>query len=436
MGSESDHAEYPQCELIVRSDVDNVKAQVTGFPPTDSIVRGVFDLFRKLSRSYIFGSPIPLIQIKKIPVASQLVDLYGKCRIVNVTHGSKMVTIVTDPIPPFAAVAATAVYRADLNTILDFVSVWKIEILWQRVSGNRLKEIGVNLGIVGIILTDSPSDRLPNVSVKPDEEEYRSLNLLNFVAKFDEQKRTARLLHSWALYCASKFKFFSNKRGVMTDADYSEFARSNVVVSGLSYSYDVRSTKSQFDRPSKFTTSDGKLIVPSVEALKRLIFSLRLFEKDHTKKFDDYRNNKSIPDFYEEIGDFETVSNQYVLNGKDAVLNLIDSYEAKYVITKTVKPESKYAYFFKTNLVDIKRVYLAQNALTVDAAKRIVERWNVDGFNVGLNVETNPSSNYDVKIFKYVNEREITRLTSGTQPGAILAYKIDGVAKYTALLPI
>ena len=61
---------------------------------------------------------------------------------------------------------------------------------------------------------------------------------------------------------------------------------------------------------------EGKLVVKSVEALKRLLFTLRLYCQQQPAKLTAYKDRMSIVGYYTEASDFTSHRSQVVLQGE------------------------------------------------------------------------------------------------------------------------
>ena len=83
-------------------------------------------------------------------------------------------------------------------------------------------------------------------------------------------------------------------------------------------------------------------------------------------------------------------------------------------------------------------MYLAQNTQSLSKAEELVNFWNRYKFNPGEDsVELLPPQR-NVKIYAYLNDRDIRPLVipENAIDGVILGYRIEGTPNYTALLRI
>lgn len=481
-GSESDNAFRPQCELIARVDVDGggVKKNTYLFNPNNEVIIKLWSIFRKLNRSFIFDTMMPSVSIKKMDVKSQIVDLYGKCRVINVYQkigiSSEIITIISDPIPPFAAVSAQQIYRASLKAIKLFADEMEIDFITQKVNNNKVREITATMsqGNINITFLSDDSGRLQNVPmvvVDDDEEGYKNIfkKANNIVTRFNLNKKLSRIIFQYLLYIFSIYinNIFKSPSGTplqpqpLTENQLVQFVNDKIVVIP-NYNYEYKNGieiihSSKFDLNSVFLDKN-KLITTSTEMVKRLMFMLRLYQSNNFDKLIKYKNKTDIEDFYEDISDFDKKSFEILLDGSRAVDGLIESYKTQNTITKNVKPNEYYSYFFYNEYL-AKTIYIAQNAQSLQIAINFVKFWHQYGYNPTATIISETikiggmSSDYVVDIYSYVSDKSITKIgdsntlttknstkTNQTSqyhiPGAVLAYLYNKQPTYTALMPL
>ncbi len=446
LGSESDVADYPQCELIVKTSIDDVHKQTTSFSPSDPLVVDTFELFRRLTSAYMNGHLLMPVTMRKMPIADQLIDAYGKCRVINVVHDSVTITICTDPIPPFMANRMTTVYRVTTATVSAFCSRWRFDVMWQRTYDRKIKEIGIYFGIVAVVLIDDVYDNaIVGVPIRSDEQEYADVERnVDRMLAFESDRRIAKILYRYGQYALSNF-MYDKSLIRLTDKDFDTFSRT--VTIDKNRSYEHRYLNPKFRSDTDFY-KDGTLSVDSRETLVRLLFMLRLYYRYHYDDLVKFRTLTYIPNFYEDIDDFDTNFNQYVIDGKQTALNLIDSYSYNYRLWSIVKPDNKVTYFFKNNLVG-SDIYLAKNVSSLRDANRVYQKWKRDGYvskddaaaddnddDSSSSSSSSSSSLLHLSLYKYVDERDIALLERTTSDGICLAYLSENVPAYTVLLKI
>lgn len=433
MGSESDEAAYPQCELIIKAAADDVQDHVAIFEPDDPIVVGVFQKYHEYNSIYKFSKPLPMLTIDKLPFISQRLDGFGKGRIYNLYDDSigKVITMVTDPIPPFALPYADVIHRVDSNTIIKFCRRFNLSMLRQRIDEDILREIDVSIGTIeGTLLAHG--EKIPEIPIDPIKERFNRLtnNQLSIINQFIRDKRLAKLLFNYTKYIMSEYLLSNNIHEITSDV-INDFVKKHIIIDP-SITYDLANTSPMFTYNNTFIRR-GKLVLPSEELLKRLIFILRLFL--HTNKFDmlTFHRKTIIEDYYGDIDDYDLVKTQYLFDNPEAVRRLISNKDIKCSITnKVLVDQDRAPYFFQNSKVGSNAVYLAQNTTNYDEANSIVYGWRTKKVNIAIE---GPRQN--VFIYAYTNEREITMIQEGPSISEIiLGYKVRGISRYTVLMKL
>jgi hypothetical protein len=180
-----------------------------------------------------------------------------------------------------------------------------------------------------------------------------------------------------------------------------------------------------------------KIVVKSEEALKRLIYVLRINIMRQKEVILNYHKRTMIMGFYVDITDFDKISSQVILHGNTSVSKWIQEQKKKYLIYDNVIIGAILPYFFKNSLIENK-VYLAQNTDTLLKAVHISKIWKTDGYNPGSDVKEIDA--LACTLYSYVNPTNITPYQlsgrSNDMNIKLLGYKVNGVNMYTALLEL
>jgi hypothetical protein len=427
--------EYPHVELIFRQRKD---ALSLGFLPGDPVVTGVFKIFRRISRSYVNGIKTTTPQIRKIPIHSQAVDFYGKCRVLNIHDENDVLTIITDPLPPFAAIAAKRTWRVTSSIVERFAARWGAKILWQRVIDGQVKEVGIYIGVNGVVLTTG-TDTL-NAPIKYDEQEYRTLGqdfTENLISEYNRSKRTAMLVLEYTLWFLSRYLVGKRLDRDTIDQLLIDFVRDRILIDDK-HRYNLEQVVESFDGSSTTFIKNDRIIVPSPETVKRLMYACRLYALNHPQDLVNYASKIVIPRYFESTSDFTDSPSNYILDGVDAVHNLIKTYGISAKLVKSINPTATKAYHFKNETLDLATgldaIYLAQPAESLIAANTIVETWLNTGYN---ELTSTPNVNLSVAVYAYTNEFSVMLIYDSPITSAlILVYKLDGIAHYVALMRI
>jgi hypothetical protein len=483
-GSESDNAKYPQCELVVKTS-NNKKTQqkkeITSFAFHDPVVIKLWNVFLKLNRSFIFDVMTPsfsLSNFHKININSQIIDIYGKCRVINASllQSKKIITMILDPIPPFAATTAKTAYRESLVNIKLFADAIGAVFIRQRVNKeNKVRELNATIskGSINVTFLSDDSARLHNVPIIYDDEEYKNIfgKPDNVISRFTMNKKFAKIIFQYMLYIFSIYLHsIYQPPQPLNEIELVEFVNKKIVIIP-NYTFEsIENSKnskaqeiisSKFDLNSVFIQNKTKLITTSKEMVRRLMYMLRLYQSNNFNKLVKYKDQINIDEFFNDVYDFEKKSFELLLEGTTSVTSLIESYQTKNTITKNIKPEEIYSYFFyNEHLANI--IFIAQNTHHLAIAIAFVKFWYQYGYNPTENILIKSMKNNElnlntaVNIYSYVNDRVITKignsslnlqskLSSGLQeldnqkniiPGAVLGYLLNGHPIYTALMPL
>jgi hypothetical protein len=433
MGSESDHATYPQCELIIRYDTISGES-VYSFSYEEAI--NVRKIFGQLRKSYALDKVIkegffPLPSSTK--VVSQWIDSYGKTRILNINFSEGTVSLIISPMQPIRAKESESseIHRIDVDTAIELANYLKMNIDSQTVIGGRSKEIS---GIIGNILVSIPindSDPLERIPEKqhglsfPEEQE-------SALTRYNRNKKLARYIVEYMLWVYSHY-LQDNSIENITDESIANFARDYFkIVPDYDYGYIPKTFSADT------SVMDGEqIVVQSEEMSKRLVYVLRLLSSRNSDGVFQYYNKKVIQNYYEDVTDFRKYKNQVILYGEESIEKWISENNIKYVLHNEVKIGTSTPYFFKNDLVGDK-VYLAQNTTSLGKASDIAITWVREDYNIGIHAEEADPVTFT--LYSYVNGGKITPLEikgkAFSHEVKILGYKLDDRPFYTTLLPL
>jgi hypothetical protein len=419
-----------QTELILRKYEDQPVRESLGFLNDDAIVKGVYDFFTKMTG-------VRMNNFNRLPVVSQFIDLNGKCRIINIWRTPVTISIITDPLPPFAANRLDKLYRVNVKSALQFINEYGIVLYSQTISDGKVRELEIYYGRTrGIILVDD-TELIEYIKIKYDVEKYDTVDI---ISEFNENKKIARILYQFTLFQLSKF-IFKNKIITITEEDVMAF--SNLIIVIPNFKYDINLITSNFKDLSIIFMKKGKIICHNSELMRRLLFIVNLYAKTFPEKLKLYKDYVKIPNFINDITDFKPFQNQYILNGEEAVNNLIKCQEISYSVNdKIIINEDNNEYFFRNNLIDKDKIFLAVNTDSYHYCKLIISAWNRLKININRDLRALEEEEYYVinkniypNVYSYVNRDDIIKVQEGNADKWIaLGYKINNLARYTALL--
>jgi hypothetical protein len=437
-GSESDNAKYPQCELIIRWNTKKKDDTEYFFPYENKISRNMNKVFRLMNESYSLNKKIPetIFPIPdEIKIISQTIDSYGKTRCVNVNYKGTVISIITDPIPPLPVVETNELYKTKKDNALELLRKLGIEPSSQvaeNPSEPVLIQINSVLGNVGIAVPIHKSTIISGLStfygVTYPQKDSSALDT------FNNNKKIVRYMTEYLFWLFSNYIQNDNIEQI-TDKVLAKFAKKTFVIDPK-HKYEMV--------PKLFGNNNGimrngQMVVQSEEVIKRLMYILKLYSVRDIKTLRSYYIRRAITHYYVDITDFDYHPSQVILQGEDSIDKWIQ--ESKFVnnIHRDIVVGQPIPYFFKNDLVDEDKVFLAQNANSLEMAIAVGLNWQKYGYNSGMDTD-NTTKKYAFTLYSYVNSDNITvRKVTGKQTNSeirIMGYKLSGSPFYTTLLDL
>ena len=436
MGSESDNAKYPQCEVICRWNKNDETDITYIFEENDAIAKKVRNTFDFMNEYYLLDKQIYDILIKtEFDVVSQVIDSYGKTRMLYVKYGDEIISIMTPPLPPLYVreIEKSVMIKANSERVFDFIDKFGLTLV------GRNEQNGVNglvclFGNIEVFVSIEYTDilnKIKNVSsnllcVESDQSVLRH----HMVAK-----KYARYSVEYMFWLFSKFL---NDNGIDSNdkamKSIEKFVEKNIVIN----------SDFEFDNVSKFFAIDSgilhgkKLVVTSDEVLKRLAYVLRLKIVRNFSELVEYNKRKMIESYYMNAFDFTRHWQQIVLEGTQSVLEWIENRETKYVLYDDVQQSATLPYFFRNKRVG-EEIFLAKNATTIENAIKISVFWRKNRYMLVENIDE--IFEYEFSLILYNDKNDIeTYLVRGEKSAydiRILCYrKENGENEFVSLMHI
>lgn len=422
-----------QCELIIKYNTVKEEDPYDLFTHEES--RNIRKLFLKLNESYALSTPIKEITIplKKLDIESQYIDSYGKTRQLNVRYKDIVISLITDPIQPVRAKEMTEklVKQVALKTALEFVKFLEINIMSQSILNGKIYELNCESGNTHISIPIEESDILEGIPEKKEELNF-SLNNLSVLEQYNRNKKIARYLTEYVLWCYSRY-LYDKKIKEINDDDITTFGKEKFKIDPT---FKYGNISKAFKIDNSFTKK-GFIIVHTEDMLKRLLYSLRLAVQRDVKSVLKYRKHVFIQNYYVDITDFTQYPDQVILYGEDSVEHWINENNLQYFLYDTVQIGYTTPYFFKNKLID-DIVYLAQNTTSLEKALDISITWLKKGYNKGIFAK--PIKQVSFILYSFINSTNIKKykIKKESSPFSeeikIIGYKIENTAYYTVLL--
>ena len=412
VGSESQNAQYPQCELIVY--VKNTTS-IYYYQPSDNVSVKAESIFCDMISSYILGEKLDKYSFDLDNAVGQHIDSYGKASAFVIKNPKgNFILYSSIPMPPYKLPEnVEPTYTLTYNDVIDIYGNLEF-ITMDEMFSDCVCVTLQNKYYIPIVKTRIPpgfKSVYDDVLIPKKDSALQTYNMY---------KKLARYITEYMFYMFSKY---INENSLPMDVKSIEkFVISSVVVQeDVNYGYISK----------KFTSGtimrDGKLIVPSNEILKRLVYSLRLEIFRDPDMILSYHNRKNIEGYILEISDFSYVPSQVILYGADTVLRYIYELENSHVINYNIGFAGQRPFFYKNRDIEDGKVFLAQAVDTLEDAKSVTYNWEKHRTNI-----SNGIHNIKINLYKYDSTLELLRKGKGN----VLGYKIKGKVLFTVLMDI
>lgn len=437
MGSISDNATEPRCELIMRwkeTDENDVEYSLN----QNSIVYGsINDIFNKLRLFYKLKTEVKEtffpINNYKIKIIEQGIDSYGKTRMLRIKFNKDIITLLTSPIQPmdYKEVNDWVITKVSENIAIEIIKELGIKITGQDVTEDFAKTYNGILGNVEVSIPIEDSIPSPNLVFSKFGINYPEDNRSN-LNNYNKYKKIARYMTSYIFWLYSKYL---NEENETISLDSILSFREKYIVIDKNFEY-IGNIAKRFDMSNPLFIKN-KLIVKSEETLKRLLYALRIFSRQREKLLNYYKL-ENIENYYLDVTDFDQYHYQVIIQGEESLKNWIKDQTINYNLYDTIQINKLQPYFFRNKLVNNEEIYLAQNSNTLEQSLKIHKIWKKKGYNLGQE-ECDIEITTKYVLFSYKNLKDIVRYEIGGEHDReddpnIIGYKIDGKAYYTTLL--
>ena len=391
-GIESDNAKYTQCELIFRWDKNGKKDDLEYTFDYDSYVTNkAFDIFGNFVKFNILRKEIKYTEFTDfIKPTSQVIDFYGKTRMVNTYIEGTLVSIFTSPMQPFGVPEEIEykVYKVTEDTANKIVS--NFPFYNKAISNNILS------GTVGNVAISIPL-------VNSDINNYESNNKSE-IREYNKYKKFSRYITQYFYWIYSKY-LENNKITEEAPDHFESFKKSSIYIDE-NFEYPSYIPKNFSIKSAIFR--GNKLVLKSEETFDRLLYLLKIESIRNQDKIIMFKDRLSIENYFMEISDFDIYSSQVILKGTSSIEKFITSnlqYDIQYKLYDVILRTSISPYFFKNSLVD-NNVYLAQNTISIKKALEIYKIWTIKHYNPLYNPQES-NEDYGFIFYAYTNNNNI-----------------------------
>ena len=367
MGSESDHAVYPQCELVIKANKMSESDTLFTFPYADNTSQSIKMLFDKLKKSYSLNVEVvdyvlePELQSS---ITSQCINSYGKTNGIIVDN---IILYSRLSLPPMNKPEKKQYAIPTLSEAIKFISkpfIVKVKKMINLTGEIIGLEISTNKGNTYYLPVEHTKDNtLKEYSVSTSDIIMPIPTMPSGLDIYNLHKKLARYLSEMIIYL---FSVYLKENGIIRDdklvrdiqpTDVVKFVKEKIVVSE-SVVYGMIPKKLAVDNEGLMRK--GKLVLTNNEVLTRLVYVLRLEISRNLNKIIQYHKKINIENYIQDINDYKTYPSQVILYGKSSIEKYMEDINRVYKVHDKIMFDTELPYFFKNTILGL-NVYLAKN---------------------------------------------------------------------------
>ena len=338
LGNESDRALYPQCELIVQWDMKSENF-LKDFNNGSIFIEGVNNIYKILNGEYYVLDKINNAVSLKFPnvmVQSQYIDQYGKVRALKLKSGNKIINMFTSPLPPLNVIQQNLEEFLQLNNyneIRDFLQENDINITKQN------KNKTIIGGYSGNVFCSFLINKENNLNFEEYDFNLPTIKEKSKLQIFEDNRKLALIISSHFNYQYSTFVHSNDLQ--LNNNSILDFVKDKVLIdSNFKYKNILNN---DFDNKSMY--KGNKLVVNNEDTLKSLIYILRKDIKFRYEFIQNYHQLKFIPNYYNNISDFQSYPLQVLIQGENRIKEYINTPKFDNKIYEFVQVSKKIPYF-------------------------------------------------------------------------------------------
>jgi hypothetical protein len=342
------------CEIIAKSSDWKRENEKMIFDRDDDIIVKIKEVFNTMyiknfvinNESIIRLNNLKLPSFKK-QIIGQSIDYFGKTRYLKFEND---IIIYTNPLPNLLVPLFN---NNELNkNLIDNKDALKFLENIDHIpvySNNYIIGYKGNIGYIQFYLPIKSIINKEKINNDFNVIEFPNYNNEDQLEKFNLYKRLARYIVEYVFYLFSlyykKTKNDEKKEEKMDDIIV-EFANKNIIINPK-FKYQHKEQKDEknnkevikriFDIKNNILLDNGKIVLPNMETLKRVLYALKLNLKNSKDEIINYSNRKYIKHYYEDINDFDQSGNFIIVSGELAVKQLILSTKINYHTTDVIK---------------------------------------------------------------------------------------------------
>ena len=289
-----EHKDKNICELIIRNKNNDSKDNDYSFHIDTNIYINMNDIYNKIN---LTKEHIDLTKIFNIKW--QYIDSYGKTRMVCIILNGIDIVLFTEPIQPLYC---KTLEKDDEELNIKANSEEDINMLLESIKNVKTEKNDKNK--ITFVLDDTI-----NITI------FKKLDNISVLKNYNKYKKLSKYIMEYFYWLYSTYLNDDS----ITEKSYEIFCDIYIKID-KDFEYNMTQVNNEFNIKNNGIMVDNKLIIKSSKTLKKMNFLLDLMIEKYTDKLLNYYKLKYIENFYTEITDFETYSNQCILYG----INTID----------------------------------------------------------------------------------------------------------------
>ena len=338
MGTETDNAKYPQCEIIFNYDKNTIY-------PTfkyDDFIENINNSLYQMYPVKIYNSIDKIF--KKYEIQKYGIDEFGKTIYLHLKH-NKSIHIITNPLPNLDLdIPQTIISFSKFNKFNDIKLAYEFGQV-ENINLTSYVKNGIFYGFQGEkdyitfyipTIPTKTSGNVPDNSIDfPIVDVKNNEILINKLDIYNEYKNISRLLVEYFYYLFS-VDYNLYKPDIINDNYIENFIRRNILIQNKVDYKDLLNNGRIFNIDIlKKTTKNETIYQLPLEnklILSKLVYNLKLkLDREHLKLFN-YNNLQYIPSSYSEVDDFKMSieNNNIVIKGKYSMIQWIKATKNNY----------------------------------------------------------------------------------------------------------
>jgi len=387
-GIDSDNAKYPQCELIFRWNKKGQKDDLQySFDYKHYVTQNAIELFNEYNKFYILDKQVTDIYFtEKINIISQVIDFYGKTRMININFDGIIITIFTSPLQPFNVPEEISfkVYKITEDLANQFIST--VHLFNKKIHNNILS------GTIGNINVSIP---LIDSSIVSFDEHTSYIN------EYNKYKKLSRYIIQYFYWLYSTYLKENEIKDNYSDKENFHNFKTKYIEINENLNYGNMPIQLSFNNN---IMTGNKLVLKSEETYNRLKYLLTVELIRNTNKILTFYDRQIIENYYMETSDFDSYQFQVILKGQESIQKFIESNlqdDIQYKLYDNILKESLAPYFFKNKHIE-DTIFLAQNTFSIKKAIQIYLTWMNNKYNPLANTK-DADEDYGFIFYSYKN---------------------------------